>query len=222
MSATPCERQADGPAGEEFRRWRWRETLVVLMCLIAAMAYGVAHDQVTARVCLEYFTIAHPPLFPTGSVTLLAACWGVAATVGIGAVLGVVLALVSQAGPAPAIPLGRLLPLVLGLLAATAAAALLAGLLGYGLARAAIVGMPGTLAPLIVPQRHDRFMAVWFAHGASYLVGLAGGLWLVYGIWRQRGKPRVLTVFPRTKWAMLRWLLLIALAALAAWYRFSR
>jgi len=44
---------------------------------------GIAHDEITVRVCAEYFTIAHPPLFPTASRTLLAACWGIAATVGL-------------------------------------------------------------------------------------------------------------------------------------------
>ena len=75
---------------------------IVLLSVLAACSYGVIHDQITARLCIEYFTVAHPPLFHTGSTTLLALCWGVSATAGIGAALGVVLAMVSQSdGPTP-------------------------------------------------------------------------------------------------------------------------
>jgi hypothetical protein len=31
---------------------------IVLLCVGAAVTYGVLHDQVTARVCVEYFPIA--------------------------------------------------------------------------------------------------------------------------------------------------------------------
>ena len=72
-----------------------RKALIILLSICGACIYGVVHDQITARLCLEYFTIAHPPLFHTRSTSLLALYWGVAATIGIGALLGVVLARVS-------------------------------------------------------------------------------------------------------------------------------
>jgi len=45
---------------------------IVFMCIISAIAYGIVHDQITARVCVEYFTIGHPQLFQTDNPTLLA------------------------------------------------------------------------------------------------------------------------------------------------------
>jgi hypothetical protein len=33
------------------------------------VVYGIVHDQVTARVCVEYFTVGHPPVFQTNSDT---------------------------------------------------------------------------------------------------------------------------------------------------------
>ena len=45
---------------------------IILLATLAAIAYGVVHDQVTARICVEYFTIGHPPVFRTTSPTLLA------------------------------------------------------------------------------------------------------------------------------------------------------
>ena len=38
---------------------------ILLLSLAAVVGYGVLHDQVTARVCPEYFTVGHPPVFGT-------------------------------------------------------------------------------------------------------------------------------------------------------------
>jgi len=40
-----------------------------LSCILAAVFYGILHDQITARICVEYFTIGHPIVF--GTETLL-------------------------------------------------------------------------------------------------------------------------------------------------------
>ena len=53
---------------------------IVAFCIAAAVVYGILHDQVTAHVCVEYFTIAHPPVFPTESPFWLAVGWGIIAT----------------------------------------------------------------------------------------------------------------------------------------------
>lgn len=34
---------------------------IVLMCVGAAVCYGIAHDQITARVCVQYFTVEFEP-----------------------------------------------------------------------------------------------------------------------------------------------------------------
>jgi hypothetical protein len=65
-------------------------------------------------------------------------------------------------------------------------------------------------------------MAVWFPHCASYLAGLTGGATLILRIWHQRGKPRVLTLFPRTKLQILRALALAGLVAMVVYIRFIR
>ena len=146
----------------------------MLLSTVAAIAYGIVHDQITARLCVEYFTIAHPPLFHSTSPTLLGICWGIAATVGVGALLGVVLALVSQSEGLPPVAILHVFTSILGLLAVMAISALLAGGVGFELSRRSIVCIPAALADRIPPSQHHRFMAVWFVHGASYLVGLVG------------------------------------------------
>jgi hypothetical protein len=103
-----------------------------------------------------------------------------------------------------------------------AISAFLAGLLGFELSRHALVPLPNSFAALIAPARRDRFMAVWFAHCASYLAGLAGATFLILRIWNQRGKPRVLALFPRTKPAIIRALILAALVTVILYLRFAR
>jgi hypothetical protein len=53
---------------------------IIALALLAGITYGVLHDQVTVRVCIEYFTIGHPRIFSTMSPTLLAIGWGIIAT----------------------------------------------------------------------------------------------------------------------------------------------
>lgn len=68
---------------------------IVLLCIVSAVVYGILHDQVTARVCVEYFTIGHPQVFQTESPTLLALGWGIIATWWSGLLVGIALAFTS-------------------------------------------------------------------------------------------------------------------------------
>src|ERR1700730_7263859 len=106
---------------------------IVLMSIVAAVVYGVLHDQVTARVCVEYFTIGHPPVFATDDPTLLGAGWGVIASWWAVLVRGVPLASAARPGSRPKRSAGSLVRPVAGLLAATGVCALGAGLLGWRL-----------------------------------------------------------------------------------------
>jgi hypothetical protein len=45
---------------------------IVVVSILAAVLYGIVHDQVTARICLQNFTVFHPPIFHTETPTLLA------------------------------------------------------------------------------------------------------------------------------------------------------
>ncbi len=193
---------------------------IILGCTVAAMAYGIVHDQITARICLEYFTLAHPPLFHTASVTRLAVYWGAAATAGIGLAFGTVLALVSQSAGSPPVPPGRLCPRILRLLAAMGVSAFVAGGAGFYFSKHALIPFPAALAGAIPPDRHDRFMAVWFAHMASYLVGFTGSAILIARVWRARGRPLVLALYSRNGPGILRAVLIGVAVALIVWWRF--
>src|SRR5256885_1852272 len=126
---------------------------ILLLCVAAAIIYGILHDQVTAHVCVEYFTIGHPPVFDTDSPTLLAFGWGVIATWWVGVLLGVPLALAARAGSRPPRSTRSLLRPVLILLALMAAAAIVCGFIGYLLGRSGVVRLLEPLASRVAKNK---------------------------------------------------------------------
>jgi hypothetical protein len=161
---------------------------IVLMCVVAAVAYGIAHDQITARVCVEYFTVGHPPVFGTDDPTLLGLGWGVLATWWVGVLLGVPLAIAARAGSAPRRSVGSLARPVARLLAVMAVCGLAAGVAGWLLARSGVVFLVGPIARELPADRHGPFLADLWAHTASYFIGLVGGIGVVVRVWRSRGR----------------------------------
>lgn len=162
---------------------------IILLCILAAVSYGMIHDQITARICIEYFTVAHPPVFSTESPTLLGLGWGIIATWWIGLFLGVPLALVARSGRRTKLTARQLVRPISWLLIAMATLAFAAGLVGYILAARGTVRIPDFLADAIPPGHHVRFMADWWAHSASYLVGFVGGVVLIMCSWQRRKAP---------------------------------
>ncbi|HET7205532.1 MAG TPA: hypothetical protein VFI95_03035 [Terriglobales bacterium] len=145
---------------------------IISLCILAAVTYGVAHDLVTTRVCLEYFTIFHPPvLHATHSPTLLALAWGVIATWWVGLLLGIPLSIVARSGSRPPLSAIDLAPMLGTLVLIMACCATIAGVIGY---RWGIV--PVFVAGILPRHVHHRFMADWWAHLASYGSGLMGGI----------------------------------------------
>jgi hypothetical protein len=162
---------------------------VWLLCIFAAVLYGILHDQITARVCVEYFTIGHPPVFNTTSPTLLALGWGVIATWWMGAFLGLILALAARLGSPPRLNASDLIKPVLGLLLVMAISALGAGVIGYFLARSGKVSLHD-LDQVLGKPTAVRFIGDFYAHSASYAVGFFGGLFLCAWTLRKRWARR--------------------------------
>jgi hypothetical protein len=159
---------------------------IVLLGLAAAIACGVAHDQLTARVCVEYFTIGHPRIITSESPTLLGLAWGVVATWWVGLPLGLMLAVAARAGHLRKFTVAQVRPLVIRLLVVMATAALLAGALGYVLALRGVIWLAGDLADAIPAPVRARFLADLWAHSASYLVGVFGGVVIARLVYRRR------------------------------------
>ena len=148
------------------------------------MGYGVLHNQATVRLSPEYFTIAHPPLVASDSLTLLALAWGLMATWWVGFPFGFLLAGAAQNGRLPPVSAKALLPALLLLAGVMAGAAVVSGLL----AATGSLGLevPHGLRDEMTPAEETRFVAVWAAHRASYLVGIVGSLLLAGHTYRSR------------------------------------
>lgn len=159
---------------------------IVIVAVLAAVLYGVVHDQVTARICVEYFTIGHAPVFSTQSPTLLGLGWGIIATWWVGFILGCPLAIAARWGNRPKISASELLTPLATLLVVMAIIALFSGAAAGVMARAGKIQLTGAIAERISPDRHAVFLIDAFAHSASYFVGFVGGIIVEVQTWWRR------------------------------------
>lgn len=145
--------------------------------MAAACLYGIVHDQVTARVCVEYFTVGHRPILGgTQDPTLLGLAWGVIATWWVGLPLGLLLALACRVGRWPCLTARQTMVPIAVLLAFMGVVAFSMGLVGYQLAESGEIELLGRLAREVPVDRHAHFIADAFAHDGSYGSGIVGGL----------------------------------------------
>lgn len=158
---------------------RFESARIVVFATFAAVVYGVLHDQVTAHLCVEYFTIAHPPTLSSNSPFWLGIVWGIIATWWVGLILGIGLALAARAGSAPRVTLEQLKRPIFMLMLVSGVCALAAGLVGAALTAVGVVPILGGWGALIPPGKHVAFSADAWAHTASYIAGTVGGLSLI-------------------------------------------
>lgn len=161
---------------------------IIVVSLMAAVAYGIRHDQITARVCIEYFTIGHPQIlvFRINSPTILGFVWGVAATWWEGVGLGIPLAAAARLGSRRKVGCSELVRPMLILMVVTGILAAIAGLVGYFAAVQGWVGLSGPLGAKVPADRHVAFLADAFAHSTSYFAGAIGGIILIVKTWTCR------------------------------------
>jgi len=163
-------------------------TRIILLCIGSAALYGVIHDQVTARICIEYFTVAHEHVIETQSPTLLGLYFGFAATWWVGAILGILLALACRSGSLPRLTALQLIRPIGILLLTRATCALVSGIIGFVLVWRGVVSV-GDWASLIPAGSHARFLADAYAHAASYASGLLGGIGVI--VWAVRFRRKL-------------------------------
>ncbi len=168
---------------------------IVLFSTGCAIGYGILHDQVTAHVCVEYFTIGHPTIVPTTDPTLLALVWGVVATWWVGLPLGVLAALVARIGRWPTLTLHDVRRPILVVLLGMGITSILAWVVGYLIAQGIGVLLPQPLAYEVPRAKYALFIADWWAHENAYSVGTIGGLCACAWLWearRQRQRSHLL------------------------------
>ena len=163
---------------------------IIVLCVLAACGYGIVHDQITARICIEYFTVAHPPIFdhPVNSPTVLGFVWGIIATWWVGLGLGIPLAFAARFGNRPKRSVHDVTKPILLLLCVMGVLALAAGVVGFLLASAGWINLTGSLADKVPADHHTALITDAFAHNMSYLSGAVGGIIVIVKTWRSRQK----------------------------------
>lgn len=152
----------------------------MLLSIACACLYGVLHDQITARICLEYFTVWHPHLIDSTDPTVVALAWGIAATWWVGLGLGVPLAWAAHGKKRRRVPISTLMPKMALLFGTMAGVATLCGIVGYDLAPTEMAARAGYEG-----EQVRGFLADLFAHNASYGVGIVGGIALIVWTYRE-------------------------------------
>ncbi len=190
----PAEREFDMPYEDIFVEVDLLPALhfiaIVALAVAAAVTYRILHDLVTAHLCVEYFTIAHPRMVESESPVVLALVWGVVATWWMGLLLGVPLAIACRAGKRPKRSARDIAPAVGKLLVAMACCATVAGLAAFGLSRLGVLTIPMFYLKLIPTETLPRFAATLWAHNASYAFGVLGGLIVIVRVWRARRRAQ--------------------------------
>ena len=162
---------------------------IIGLSVLAAVVYGIVHDQITARICVEYFTIGHARLIDSDSPTVLGLFWGVVATWWVGLPLGTGLAVAARAGRRRKLTARELVPSLAKLLVAMFAVATVAGSIGFFGGKAGAFILIDPFASKVPADRHIAFLTCGWAHAASYLAGIIGGITLWILTWRRRKAP---------------------------------
>jgi hypothetical protein len=159
---------------------------IIALSIVACVIYGMIHDQITVRLCTEYFTVFHAPVFVTENPTLLGVGWGILATWWVGLFLGIPLAVFARAGRLPKRTASQLVRPIIMLMLSAACFATVAGLAGYIAASMGWIWMVEPWKSRVPSDHHVMFLVDLWAHNASYAAGFIGGLVLMAFVWRGR------------------------------------
>lgn len=163
---------------------------IIAACILASVIYGIAHDQVTVRLCPAYFTEweFHSRVFQHDNLTVVAIFWGIVATWWVGLILGFPIAFASTYGTGRWWTWKRLLKplsvLVACLWAAAAFGYLVSSMLNFRASTVALNYFPETDKDLLA------FSSVLVTHNVSYIAGAIGGLILTWYIARKRKQSK--------------------------------
>lgn len=168
-----------------------------MLSVACAIGYGLVHDQITAHLCVEYFSIAHPRVIDSESPIMLALVWGVLATWWVGVILGVPLAAAARAGSWPKLEPSNLVHPILVLLGVMGLSAAIGGFVVSGVEGDNLAYFAPAMAKRIPVEKHQLFFAVWAAHSISYATGFLGGLALTgFTLFRRWRLSRIFTASP--------------------------
>jgi hypothetical protein len=163
--------------------------------IAAECGYAMLQDQISVRMCPEYFTVAHPRIEGLTDPTLLGLAWGFLGAWWGGALIGAVAGFCSRLGHWPKLNPHQLLRPVACLLLFQAAVTAAAGWVATF-----EVAVPGfmiveSLTSHIPEERHNACFIVSRMHQGTYLSAIAGGVilcgWILRRRWLLESKVRI-------------------------------
>jgi hypothetical protein len=164
------------------------------MGLVAMVGYAMLQDQVSARLCPEYFTVFHPPIPDVTDPTLLGIGWGFLGAWWGGVLLGYVAGLVATVGSRPPLTPRDFVRPLLVLVAVMTVVVAMTGLIVWGHAEVFEIALNPGMAKMLPPERHRALFVVACYHFAAYTTAIVGGVGVC--VWvgiarRRRGSERI-------------------------------
>lgn len=149
---------------------------IIFLCMVAAMLFGIVHNQFSVRISTEYFTIGHRALISSTSPTLMGIAWGVHPNWWVGLSMGVLLAIAGRAGKWPKRNARSYVKPFLLLFLISGVASATAGILGYRMAGNGTLGLYEPLFSAVPAAGHAAYISALWMHTASYTVATMGAL----------------------------------------------
>jgi len=154
--------------------------------IAAEVCYAMLQDQISARMCPEYFTVAHPRIEGLTNPTLMGLTWGFLGAWWGGALIGALTGFCARLGSWPKLnPPELLRPIALLLIFQAGATAAGGWLATYEVAEPGFL-IVESLATHIPAERHHACFIVSRMHQGTYLSAIAGGVFICGWILRRR------------------------------------
>jgi hypothetical protein len=157
-----------------------------LLGLVAMVGYAMLQDQVSVRLCPEYFTQLHPPIPNLTDPTLLGVGWGFLGAWWGGILLGYAVGLTATLGPRPKLSPRELVRPMLLLVGSVTAAAAITGVSVWRHAEVLGVSLDPGNARLVPAIRHRELLVVACYHFSAYACATLGGVALCVWVWTER------------------------------------
>jgi hypothetical protein len=152
------------------------------------VGYAMLQDQISVRLCPEYFTVVHPPIPGLTDPTLLGISWGFLGAWWGGAVLGYVAGLLATLGPRPQLTPRELVRPLLLLVGALAFVTGITGASVWYYTEVLGVSLDAGMTGLVPPARHRGLLTVACYHLVAYATAAAGGVVVCAWVWAERRK----------------------------------
>lgn len=158
----------------------------MLLGIAVLVGYAVGQDQVSARLCPEYFTVFHNPIPGVTDPTLLGMAWGFLGAWWGGAILGYTAGIAATSGSHPPMPIRDLIRPLMVLVAGVGFVSALTGAVTYRHAEFFAIRLDPRFEAQVPADRARMLFVVANYHLAGYIAAGVGSVGLCVWIARQR------------------------------------